>query len=182
MKWTNSFSSELNRNEIFQSAVFYALALDRSLMKMVEQEARMEVFCALIAEGQVSVSAVDISKDESVSNLNLAIKRSNPNQIVCDAAELHLYIAKVNGVWLLDDESLDDTVTDLMKNMIGMKQLRASHKVGEYLKSPPAFDSVHVLVKLPSASKSLKRTRYGEWFPTRSRDEDVILLVIFCFS
>ena len=112
---------------------------------------QVTLLCAIVGLPRC-VSAVKIDTNEVVGILKDAIKAKNAVNVLCDARELRLYIAKKDGVWLPDDDDLDKLI-QTEGFFDGMEEMRASWRLG----NPCLFDFgllleegvFHVLVVLP---------------------------------
>ena len=112
---------------------------------------QVSLYCAIVGVPR-STFVVDIDTDRSVAHLKDAIKAKNAVDVLCDARELRLYLAKKDGVWLPDDGDLDKLI-QTEGFFDGMEEMRASWRLG----NPCLFDFgllleegvVHVLVVLP---------------------------------
>nr|BAP69161.1 RxLR effector candidate protein [Hyaloperonospora arabidopsidis Emoy2] len=112
---------------------------------------QVSLYCAIVGVPR-STFVVDIDTDRSVAHLKDAIKAKNAVDVLCDARELRLYLAKKDVVWLPDDDDLDKLI-QTEGFFDGMEEMRASWELSD----PSLFGTgvllgnkvVHVLVVLP---------------------------------
>nr|BAP69163.1 RxLR effector candidate protein [Hyaloperonospora arabidopsidis Emoy2] len=115
---------------------------------------QVTLLCAIVGLPRC-VSAVKIDTNEVVGILKDAIKAKNAVDVLCDARELRLFLAKKDGVWLRDDGDLDKLI-QTEGFLDGMEEMRASWELSD----PSLFgtgdsglfleeDVVHVLVVRP---------------------------------
>ena len=112
---------------------------------------QVTLICAIVGLPQ-STFVVDIDTDRSVAHLKDAIKAKNAVDVLCDARELRLFLAKKDGAWLRDDGDLNKLI-QTEGFLDGMEEMCASWRLEE----PSLFDSglfleedvVHVLVVRP---------------------------------
>uniref|UniRef100_A0AAV1TQG9 Crinkler effector protein N-terminal domain-containing protein n=1 Tax=Peronospora matthiolae TaxID=2874970 RepID=A0AAV1TQG9_9STRA len=112
---------------------------------------QVALLCAIVGLPR-STFVVDIDTDRSVAHLKKDIKDENTVDVLCDARELRLFLAKKDGAWLRDDGDLDRLI-QTQGILDGMEEMRASWR----LRKPSLFgtglfleeDVVHVLVMLP---------------------------------
>uniref|UniRef100_A0AAV1TNW5 Crinkler effector protein N-terminal domain-containing protein n=1 Tax=Peronospora matthiolae TaxID=2874970 RepID=A0AAV1TNW5_9STRA len=112
---------------------------------------QISLLCAIVGVPQC-VSAIKIDTNEVVGILKDAIKAKNAVDVLCDARELRLFLAKKDGAWLRDDGDLDNLI-QTEGFLDGMEEMRASWRLGK----PSLFGTgvllgkkvVHVLVMLP---------------------------------
>uniref|UniRef100_A0AAV1TLS1 Crinkler effector protein N-terminal domain-containing protein n=1 Tax=Peronospora matthiolae TaxID=2874970 RepID=A0AAV1TLS1_9STRA len=112
---------------------------------------QVALLCAIVGLPR-STFVVDIDTDRSVAHLKKDIKDENTVDVLCDARELRLFLAKKDGAWLRDDGDLDRLI-QTQGILDGMEEMRASWR----LRKPSLFGTgvllgkkvVHVLVMLP---------------------------------
>ena len=120
---------------------------------------QVSLYCAIVGVPR-STFVVDIDTDRSVAHLKDAIKAKNAVDVLCDARELRLYLAKKDVVWLPDDDDLDKLI-QTEGFFDGMEEMRASWELSD----PSLFGTgvllgkkvVHVLVVLPPTASSARR-------------------------
>jgi Crinkler effector protein N-terminal domain len=139
---------------------------------------KVTLVCSLVgAEG--NAFPVDIEASRLVGHLKKAIKVEKPETIKCDADKLQLFLAKKDGAWLRDDDTLDtllligfDTSTYIM--------MRASWKLNKPSLFAPEVslgeDVIHVLVVVPEGASGTASEAYAtneliEEMHTRSEQE-----------
>uniref|UniRef100_A0AAV1TLS7 Crinkler effector protein N-terminal domain-containing protein n=1 Tax=Peronospora matthiolae TaxID=2874970 RepID=A0AAV1TLS7_9STRA len=112
---------------------------------------QVTLLCAIVGISN-SVFLVKIDTDRSVAHLKDAIKAKNAVDVLCDARELRLFLAKKDGAWLRDDGDLYRLI-QTQGILDGMEEMRASWELSD----PSLFGTgvllgkkmVHVLVVRP---------------------------------
>ncbi|KAJ0390414.1 hypothetical protein P43SY_011060 [Pythium insidiosum] len=132
----------------------------------------VQLACAVYGEG--TVFPVMIARDATVSALQEAIveKKKDVNaRYNVDPALVTLYLAKKDGVWLKDDDSVDDllsgNIDTAYKKMRPTWKLDAEDYFGDSFQ--PGRKQIHVLVDLPVAAAEL-----GYYDPTNVSADDKV--------
>ncbi|KAL3656363.1 hypothetical protein V7S43_018737 [Phytophthora oleae] len=117
----------------------------------------VKLFCAIVGE-QGSAFSVDIDTNKSVDHLKKAIKAKNED-IACPARKLQLFLAKTDGAWLPDDDTLDAMLQSEVDTSAYM-EMRASWKLNKTSLFGPNVslgeDVIHVLVVVPEQDQQLR--------------------------
>ena len=92
---------------------------------------QVSLYCAIVGVPR-STFVVDIDTDRSVAHLKDAIKAKNAVDVLCDARELRLYLAKKDVVWLPDDDDLDKLI-QTEGFFDGMEEMRASWELSDFV-------------------------------------------------
>ncbi|KAJ0402239.1 hypothetical protein P43SY_008231 [Pythium insidiosum] len=125
----------------------------------------VELECAVYGDG--TVFPVKIARDAKVSALQEAIfdKKRYKERYSFDASVLTLYLAKKDGVWLKDDDSVDDLLSGKIDTVY--KKMRPSWKLDDKELLGSNIDlgekNIHVLVELPAQQRTAsikKQLRY----------------------
>nr|QUJ09408.1 crinkler 34 [Plasmopara viticola] len=133
-----------------------------------------EVELEVAVYGEGIVFPVMIARAARVSELQEAIvnkKKDVNHRFNVDPALVTLYLARKNGTWLKDDDSLDDLLSGeridtRYRKMRSSWQLTKTEYFGDFQLEG---EEVHILVKLPEASAGVEliRTR-AFWLVTGS--------------
>ncbi|GMF19802.1 unnamed protein product [Phytophthora lilii] len=127
---------------------------------MAEEKAveNVKLRCAVYGEG--SVLSVGIERDADVKALQEVIAGIvSTEQHVVPPRLVTLYLAKKNGAWLKDDDSVDGLLSG--KIDIAYKKMRPSWKLNktEYFGNfQLGEEEIHVLVELPEAAAGVAST------------------------
>uniref|UniRef100_H3H4Z7 Crinkler effector protein N-terminal domain-containing protein n=1 Tax=Phytophthora ramorum TaxID=164328 RepID=H3H4Z7_PHYRM len=128
----------------------------------------VKLFCAIVGVAG-SAFPVDIDPDQLVGDLKDAIKGENPATITCDAKDLQVFLAKMEGSAWLDGAGAAAVALDERGHPQGFVQMDPTL----WIKNPkhfgdnfqPGEGQVHVLVVVPghvrvdiggTASRALK--------------------------
>ena len=126
------------------------ITLVLNLAKMV----KLRLVCASFGQAG-SVFGVEIDNALAVCELKDAIKRKKPDTIKCEADKMQLFLAKKDGEWLKDDETLDAMLLGGPDTSVYM-MMRASWKLNKQSLFAPKVslgeEVIHVLVVLPESS------------------------------
>nr|QUJ09340.1 crinkler 15 [Plasmopara viticola] len=136
---------------------------------MVEQKESKKVKLRCGVYGKGTVFSVEIEHDAEVEALQEAIvnkKKDVNDRFNVDPALVTLYLARKNGAWLKDDDSLDDLLSG-EKIDLTYRKMRPSWKLDddEYFKKEfqPGDKEIHILVELPEAVTGVARRQSGLW-------------------
>ncbi|OWY91892.1 Crinkler (CRN), partial [Phytophthora megakarya] len=118
----------------------------------------VKLVCAIIGEVGRSAFSVRVDEDDSVDDLKKAIKAEKQNVLNdVDPDELQLFLAKKDGVWLPDDDTLDAMLQSKVDTSAYMK-MRASWRLNKTSLFGPNIslgeDVIHVLVVVPEGAGS----------------------------
>nr|QUJ09348.1 crinkler 23 [Plasmopara viticola] len=136
---------------------------------MVEQKENKKVKLRCGVYGEGTVFSVEIEHDAEVEALQEAIV--NKKKDVNDRFNVHpalvtLYLARKNGAWLNDDDSLDDLLSR-EKIDLTYRKMRSSWQLAdtEYFRDfQPGAEEIHILVELPK--REYANSQYHELYET----------------
>ncbi|KAF1326724.1 hypothetical protein FI667_g8227, partial [Globisporangium splendens] len=133
-------------------------------------EAAMQLWCAVVSKG--CVFSVQVEPSATVEDLQRQLKTEQPEIVTCAAAQLKLYLTKMNAEWLKDDDAFydmladGDTTTYLQQYTIMRPPRRLDIDTYFGKLFCPVEGDIHVLVQLPESQEATaggasKRRRIG---------------------
>ncbi|KAL0592229.1 hypothetical protein ABG067_000336 [Albugo candida] len=145
--------------------------------------------CLLIGDG--GVVGIEIDEHKLVAILKNEIARNIQNSITCDAKDLKLYLAKVNGNWLREAEQIArhlkkggrsqeiDALLSEDNEMLSSYQLRDSAYGFPLSDMEKRSGDIHVLVQLPLRTSKRRKEVHdvtGAYVQQLIKDVDVLAL------